>query len=103
MTEANTSIIERVVKVERDVAVCGREISELKQKIESQSAILQQLQSMNANIAVLAEQVKQLAKTTAKLDQRLDAVEGRPAKRWDAIVAAVITGLVGVAIGYFVK
>lgn len=103
MPEDNISLIERVVKVERDVSVCGREIGELKKKIESQAAILQQLQSMNANIAVLAEQLKQLAQTTAKLDQRLDAVEERPAKRWDTVVAAVITGLIGIAIGYFVK
>ncbi len=89
--------------MERDVAVCGREIGELKKKLDNQAAILQQMQSMNTNIAVLAEQVRQLAEATGKLDQRLDAVEDRPARRWDVLIVALITAGAGAIIGMLVK
>lgn len=77
----NIELREKLARLEGDVVACGRDIGEVKKKLDAQGAILQQLQQMNANIAVLAEQVKQLATTTAKLDERLEDVEKRPAKR----------------------
>lgn len=104
-TEA--TMIERLVRVERDVAVCGREIGEMKKKMDDLSAIISQLKDMNGNIMVLAEQVKTLAGASNKLEERMAAVEAKPARRWDAIVgaliAALVSGVVGVGIGLLTR
>lgn len=93
------AMAERMARSERDVAVCGREIGELKQKLDAQAAMLAQMKDMNGHILVLAEQVRQLASGEAKLDARIAAVEGRPGRRWDAVVGAVIAGAVGILVG----
>lgn len=103
MADTDKSVIERVAEMGRDVAVCGREIGELKKKLDDQAAILAQMRDMNGNIMVLAEQVKHLATSTSKLDERLAAVESRPAKRWDTIAAAGLSGVVAFLIGFLTK
>lgn len=93
------TVAERLVRVERDVAVCGREIGEVKRRLDDTAALLSQMKDMNGHIMVLAEQVRQLAGREAKLDARLAAVEARPARRWDAVAGAVIAAGVGVVMG----
>lgn len=90
---------ERLARTERDVAACGREIGEVRRRVDDQAAMLVQMKDMNGHIMVLAEQMKQLARGEAKLDGRLAALEARPARRWDAVVGALIAGVVGAVVG----
>ena len=52
-----------------------------------------------ASVKVLAANMEAMAKEQAKMGDRLQAIEEKPAKRWDAIVGAIITGVVGILIG----
>lgn len=51
-----------------------------------------QIERLTANIETLTASIK---------DQsgRLDSLEEKPAKRWDSLITAVITGIVGIIIG----
>ena len=51
-----------------------------------------QIERLTANIETLTASIK---------DQsgRLDNLEEKPAKRWDSLITAVITGIVGIIIG----
>ena len=40
------------------------------------------------------------ARWRAEADQRIAALEAQPAKRWDALTTALLTGIVGAAVGF---
>ena len=60
---------------------------------------VKQISDLVASVKVLAANMETMAKEQAKMGDRLQAIEEKPAKRWDAIVGAVITGVVGILIG----
>lgn len=60
---------------------------------------VKQISDLVASVKVLAANMETMAKEQAKMGDRLQAIEEKPAKRWDAIVGAIITGVVGILIG----
>lgn len=58
------------------------------------------LQKLATSVAVMAEQLKQVNDNVRSLDHKVDEIEGRPAKRWEAIVAAAITAVVAALVGF---
>ncbi|MBR4540562.1 MAG: hypothetical protein IKP31_02340 [Lachnospiraceae bacterium] len=59
---------------------------------------LNQLSELVSQIKVLAVNVENMSKELQKQGTRLETIEAKPEKRWETIVACVITGLVGAAI-----
>lgn len=58
------------------------------------------LQKLATSVAVMAEQLKQVNDNVRSLDHKVDEIEGRPAKRWEAIVAAALTAVIAALIGF---
>lgn len=58
------------------------------------------LQKLATSVAVMAEQLKQVNDNVKSLDHKVDEIEGRPAKRWETIVAAAITAVIAALIGF---
>ena len=67
-------------------------------RIEIIEAKQAQISELVASVQVLAVNVENIAKEINKQSQRLDEIEGIPKKRWETIVACIITGLLGAAI-----
>ena len=74
------------------------EDSRQNKRIEIIEAKQAQISELVASVKVLAANVENIAKEINKQSQRLDEIEGIPKKRWETIVACIITGLVGAAI-----
>ena len=55
---------------------------------------------LTTSVASLAKSVEQMAKSQEKQGQRLEALEQKPAKRWDAIVEKVILVVVTALVTY---
>lgn len=58
-----------------------------------------QINELIASVKVLAVNMENMAKEQAKQGARLEAIESRPAKRWDTVITGIITGIVGALIG----
>lgn len=69
-------------------------------KLESENETTRQLATA---VAVMAEQMKTLNTNVSALTGKVDELEAKPAKRWDAVVAACISGLVGAFIGFILS
>lgn len=67
-------------------------------RIEIIEAKQAQISELVASVQVLAVNVENIAKEINKQSQRLDEIEGIPKKRWETVIACVITGLLGAAI-----
>ena len=60
-----------------------------------------QIAELVASVKVLAANVENIAKEINEQGLRLKEIEGIPKKRWETVIACIITGLVGAAITYF--
>ena len=67
------------------------------EKLEEEHATLCELAS---TMRVMAEKQNQMADTVDKLDGKVEALESKPGKRWDAIVDKIIMLVVGAIISY---
>ena len=57
------------------------------------------LRDLTKAVAVTNENVKQLSGQFEELHQDVKEIKATPAKRWDKVITAIITGAVGTVIG----
>ena len=62
-----------------------------------------QINELVATVKVLAVNMENMAKEQIKQGERLNEIEGKPAKRWETLISCVITCIVTAAIAYFLK
>ena len=77
----------------------NRQNSRLSELETSQKQILELITS----VKVLANNMEQMAKEQIKQGVRLQAIEEKPSKRWETVVACIITGLIGAVISAVVS
>lgn len=85
----------------------AKRIDEENDRQNKRLAILEQgqvqINELVSAVKVLAANMDNMAKEQAKQGERLKEIEGKPAKRWETIIACVITCVVTALLGYFFK
>lgn len=71
----------------------NQRIKELEDKVED-------IGDLTASVASLAKSVEQMAKTQEKQGKRLEALEQKPAKRWDSLVDKIVWAVAAALIAY---
>jgi len=75
--------------------------------IAAQDRRVERLEDAFARIAKVDAElviiVKELQKGQERTDERLDELEQKPGKRWDVLIATMISSVVGVVIGLVVS
>ena len=54
-----------------------------------------QINELVSSVKVLAVNMDTMSKELSKQGDRLAEIEGKPAKRWETVVACILTGIVG--------
>lgn len=72
-------------------------------RIEIIEAKQAQISELVASVKVLAANVENIAKEINEQGLRLKEIESIPQKRWETIVACLITGLLGAAISALIS
>lgn len=57
------------------------------------------LHSLATSVAVMAEQMKSMNTKVGVLTDKVDELEAKPAKRWETVVTAILTGIAGALLG----
>jgi archaellum component FlaC len=88
----------------------GAAIARMEEQIKNLDRRMGNLEKLTESVQSLAISVQQLATQQSSTESDVEAltaevaeIRDKPAKRWDAIVAALIAGLVGAGIGHFIK
>lgn len=68
-------------------------------QLDAQREMLETLRDMNQSLAIQGEAIKRMSADVANMDERLSALEGVPAARWNVVVVGVISGIVGLLVG----
>ena len=71
----------------------NKRISDLETQVED-------IGSLTASVASLAKSVEQMAKAQEKQGKRLEALEQKPAKRWESLVDKALWAVAGALIAY---
>ena len=66
-------------------------------KLESEHEVLQQLVT---SVAVMAEQMKHMNASVSTLNEKVDAIEEKPGKRWDSLVDKIVWAVCAALIGF---
>lgn len=61
-------------------------------KLETENQVLHELAK---SVAVMTEQLKTMNTSIHSLDEKVDDLESKPAKRWDSLVGAIIGAAAG--------
>jgi hypothetical protein len=78
-------------------------LSALEQDKTSVHRRLDNLEKLVESVHTIATELKATRNDVSEIKDRVEEVEHRPQKRYDTIVTAIITGIIGALIGYFLK
>ena len=85
-------------------------ISAVEQSTKSAHKRLDELISLNDSVknlaistATMAEQLKTLTENSEKMDEKLSALELKPAKRWEVVVSQIIQLLIAGVVGFLLS
>ena len=83
-----------------------KSLAEVEQRAKSNTRRIDRLEERQDNLEKLTETVAkmqaELGHATSMITETRDAVkelQAKPAKRWDALIAAIVSAIVGLAVG----
>lgn len=87
-------------------ATLGRQDEKLKaltDRVDKQDRIIETVNQLAISVGRIADGQNTIKENVEALRIDIDDLKGKPAKRWDAIIAAAITGVVAYIIGRITK
>lgn len=78
-------------------------LTAVEQSAKSAHHRLDSLDKLTESVHILAVETKAMREDVSDITSRVDEIEKKPNKRYETVVTAIITALVGGLIGYFVK
>ena len=66
-------------------------------KLESEHEVLHQLAT---SVAIMGEQLKTMNTNVSTLTSKVDELENKPAKKWEAVVEKIIIGFVSALVAF---
>lgn len=83
------SLAERAAKAEQD--------------LKSVHHRLDNLENLTESVHIIAVETKEIHRNVNGLSDRMTELEKRPVKRYETLIMAVLTALIGAAAGYFFR
>ena len=78
-------------------------LTAVEQSTKSAHHRLDSLDKLTKSVHIIATETKAMREDVNDITERVDEIEKRPNKRYETVVGAILTALVGGLIGYFVK
>ena len=92
----NEDIAIKIVQHDSEIKHHGEQIADLQKSHKV-------LQDMATSLAVMAKDQKTLTNKVDAVIAKVDTLEARPGKRWDALITALIGAIVGIFVGLILK
>lgn len=70
------------------------------QRLNKQSALVQDIQELSSSVAVLANNMKSMLDEQQRQNNRLEELEKKPVKRWDAVIDKIVMTVLGALIAF---
>lgn len=70
------------------------------QRLNKQAALVQDIQQLSSSVAVLANNMKSMLDEQQRQNKRLEELEKKPVKRWDAVIDKIVMTVLGALIAF---
>lgn len=70
------------------------------QRLNKQAALVQDIQQLSSSVAVLANNMKSMLDEQQCQNKRLEELEKKPVKRWDAVIDKIVMTVLGALIAF---
>lgn len=70
------------------------------QRLNKQAALVEDIQQLSSSVAILANNMKSMLEEQQRQNKRLEELEKKPAKRWDAVVDKIVMTVLGALIAF---
>lgn len=92
--------VERICKVEQRAESNTRRIEKLELQTDALTRLATSVELLVAEQKHQTADIKDVKNDVAKLDEKVEALESKPAKRWESIVEKAIMVVVAAVVGY---
>ena len=75
------------------------EIGSLKHRVSNLEKVVDTIQELVLSVNTLAINMGNMTKEQERLGEAIEAMQAKPAKRWDTVITAIITSIIGGIIG----
>lgn len=72
-------------------------------KIQNLERAIEKIQSLTVSVEKMAISIEMMAKEISRQGEKLEAIESKPAEKWDKFVWLAVAALVGAIIGFVLK
>ena len=79
----------------------AEKIAHIEESVKAAHKRIDGIDALTKSVYELASSIKTMQHDITDMSGRLKTIEEKPAKRWDLIVTASLTTIVGLIIGYF--
>ena len=100
-TEEKIEIERRLTSTEHRAESNTRRVEKLELQTEAIQKLATSVEIMVQEQCHQTEAIDRIEKNVEKLDEKVEVLEHKPAKRWESIVEYIILALVGGIVGYF--
>ena len=70
------------------------------QRLNKQAALVEDIQQLSSSVAILANNMKSMLEEQQRQNQRLEDLEKKPVKRWDAVIGKIVMTVLGALITF---
>lgn len=92
--DCNADLVKEVVEIDQ------RSRSNAK-RLDRLEAIVDSVYELTTSVKLLAEKQDRMATSMDKVSEKVEALESKPAKKWDGLVDKIISILIAAALGFF--
>lgn len=85
------------------LGVMQQEIKDISRRMDNLEKLTASVYDLAASVKLLTANQKTTEENVAQIADDVDELKNRPAKRWEAVVAALIAGIVGAFVGRLFK
>lgn len=89
--------------METDDKELWERLTVVEQSTKSAHHRLDSLDKLTESVHILAVETKAMREDVSDITSRVEEIEKKPTKRYETVVTAIITAIVGGLIGYFIK
>lgn len=89
-----------ITTIEAMDAKCRERSAAVDQRLDALEKNHRALQDIATSIKLIAQRQDDMSADMEKLADKVEGIEQKPAKRWEAVVTAALLALVGAVVGY---
>ncbi|MDL2318183.1 hypothetical protein LJC74_03690 [Eubacteriales bacterium OttesenSCG-928-A19] len=85
--------------INKSIAALETNVKAAFKRIDEQKSLVDSVHSLALSMERMLHRLDEVCKDVSQMEQKVSALEGKPAKRWEQVLSAGISSFIGVIVG----